>query len=179
MIHSVIRSFSTARGAFSKATSHRVIIPPSSHFIGKSSSISSNIPRHEYRQLPEESNYIEKFYEELNIFSKELLKKELNKSYADFENDPEELIFQIEKFIELQIIPKHSEFKEIAKSTPLQLVECKSYDDKLAIQRFLDFARGVKKTLMFNGGHTFIFDIMLQAKDVFDNFQVQMEAKNS
>ncbi|QLG71835.1 hypothetical protein HG535_0C01840 [Zygotorulaspora mrakii] len=168
------RSFSTARITLSRAASHRVLIPPTSHFNNSAShSIATNIPRHEYKQLPENSNYIEKFYDELRLFSTEFLAKQLNKSYTDFENDPDELVFQVEKFIELQIIPKHSELRESSTVSPMQSVECKTLSDQIVIQRYLDFARGVKKTLMFNGGHTFIFDAMLQAKEVFDSFQTQ------
>lgn len=171
MIRLSFRGISTTRAALSKTTSTRIIIPPASHFKNKDRQ-SSRIPRHEYSQLPEDSNYIEKFYDELAIFSDEILEKQLKKCYADFDNDPDELVFQLEKYIELQVIPKHSEYKDTslpnAESHHVQSIKCKTLSDKIIVERFLDFARSVKLTLMLNGGHSFIFDVMLQAKSVFD-----------
>lgn len=172
MIRLCFRRISTTGIALSKTTSTRIIIPPASHFKNQNK-LSSRIPKHEYNQLPEDSNYIEKFYDELEMFSSEILEKQLKKSYTDFDNDPDELVFQVEKYIELQVIPKHSEYKDTslpnAESHQVQSIKCRTLSDKIIIERFLDFARSVRLTLMLNGGHSFIFDVMLQAKSVFDD----------
>lgn len=170
MLRLSLRKFTTTRIVLSKTVSNRIIIPPASHFPTVKSPATS-IPRHEYRQLPEDSNYIEKFYDELETFSNEILIKQLKKTYADFDDEPEELLFQLEKYIELQIIPKHSDTQQAAESGPIRSIQCRTLSDKIIIERFLDFARGMKLTLLLNGGHTFIFDVLLQAKQVFDKMQ--------
>lgn len=176
MIRRFIRSFNSARVSLSKAVSNRIIIPPASHF-GGIGSPATKIPRHEYKQLPDDSNYIEKFYDELEVFSEDVLEKRLKKTYTDFENEPEELQFQLEKYIELEVIPKHSDFESAQNDGPTRFVQCRTVRDKIVIERFLEFARGVERTLMFNGGHTFIFDVLLQAKKVFDTMQTTRAAE--
>lgn len=167
-----IRHFSATIPRCSKSVSSRVIIPPPSHFGGaKEISIREKT---EYKQLPDDSNYIEKFYNELEQFSQDFLQKQLNKSYSDFDNDPDELVFELEKYIELQIIPRHSVLTEQpnkSAGSAVSTVYCKTMSDKLVIERFLDFCKGVKLTLRLNGGHSFIFDVLLQSKAVFDQFQ--------
>lgn len=170
----LLRSLSTTRIPLSKTVSGRIIVPPATHFNNQGPKF-NKIPRHEYKQLPEDSNYIEKFYDELQVFSHEFLEKQLSKKYTDFEDCPEELVFQLEQFIELQIIPKRSEPANETGDTrpgfPVRSIQCRNIGDKIIIERYLDFSKGVKLTLMLNGGHTFIFDILLQAKSAFDNMQ--------
>lgn len=170
----LLRSLSTTRIPLSKTVSGRIIVPPATHFNNQGPKF-NKIPRHEYKQLPEDSNYIEKFYDELQAFSQEFLEKQLHKKYTDFEDCPEELVFQLEQFIELQVIPKHSEpaneTGDTRPSFPLRSIQCRNIGDKIIIERYLDFSKGVKLTLMLNGGHTFIFDVLLQGKSVFDNMQ--------
>lgn len=101
-----VRYFFSAQPILSKEVSRRVIVAPASHFRTSSPKPKSNIPIHEYKQLPEDSNYIEKHYRELQIFLNEFLMKKLNKTYADFEGNPDELVFQLEKFIELEVTSK-------------------------------------------------------------------------
>ncbi|QLL32155.1 hypothetical protein HG536_0C03240 [Torulaspora globosa] len=172
MLKLFIRRFRSAAVPLSRTVSSRIIIPPASHF-GNIGNLAIKIPRHEYKQLPDDSNYIEKFYDELEIFSRDVLGKRLNKTYTDFEDEPEELQFQIEQYIELEIIPRHSDYESSGKSgdRPARFVQCRTLRDKIVIERFLDFARSVRLTLMLNGGHTFIFDILLQAKKTFDAMQ--------
>lgn len=170
MLRLNFRRLTTTSRSLSKAVSNRIIIPPASHF-PTANSPATRIPRHEYKQLPEDSNYIENFYDELETFSDEILLKQLNKTYADFDDEPEELLFQLEKYIELQVIPKHSDSQASDIVGPIKSIECRNLSDKIIIERFLDFARGVKMTLLLNGGHTFIFDVLLQAKHVFDKMQ--------
>lgn len=170
----LLRSLSTTRVPLSKTVSGRTIVPPATHFNNQGPRF-NRIPRHEYKQLPEDSNYIEKFYDELLIFSQEFLEKQLHKKYTDFEECPEELVFQLEQFIELQIIPRYSEpsneLGDTQPAFPLRSIQCRNIGDKIIIERYLEFSKGVKLTLMLNGGHTFIFDVLLQAKSVFDNMQ--------
>lgn len=110
----------------------------------------------EYKQLPDDSMYIEKFYNELDLFKKEI---EANKSiaqsnFSDFEKDPNELINQLELFIEGKVKPQYIE----------------SLVSKFQMERFDEFLRNVKITLILNGGHPMIFDILLQSKAHFDGF---------
>ncbi|QLQ80412.1 hypothetical protein HG537_0D04130 [Torulaspora globosa] len=172
MLSQFIRKFRSVAIPLSKTVSNRVIIPPASHF-GNVGNLAIKIPRHEYKQLPDDSNYIEKFYDELEVFSKDVLEKRLNKTYTDFEDDPEELQFQIEQYIELEIIPRYSVYESSGTSDDrsIKLVQCRTIRDKIVVERFLDFAKSVRLTLMLNGGHTFIFDILLQAKKTFDAMQ--------
>ncbi|SCW01639.1 LAFE_0E04060g1_1 [Lachancea fermentati] len=161
------RSFSTTLALASKSISNRVIIPPSSPFNGP-------VQKSEYKQLPLDSDFIEKSYNELEQFSTDFLQKHLKKSYSDFENHPDQLVFELEKYIELHVIPRHSVSSGQMVNTGnrvLPMVYCKSMSDKLVIERFLDFCNGVKLTLRLNGGHTCIFDILLQGKAAFDQFE--------
>lgn len=172
MLKQFIRRFRSTAVPLSKTVSSRIIIPPASHF-GNAGNLATKIPRHEYKQLPDDSNFIEDFYDELEIFSRDVLGKRLNKTYTDFEDEPEELQFQIEQYIELEVIPRHAVYDSSGKSddSPTRLVQCRTLRDKIVIERFLDFAKNVRLTLMRNGGHTFIFDILLQAKKAFDAMQ--------
>ncbi|KAL3228957.1 hypothetical protein RNJ44_02044 [Nakaseomyces bracarensis] len=153
---------------YSKEVSSRILVPPASHLrnsrIGGTEIRDNDIDRkgnritHEYRQLPEDSNYIEAYYNELQLFLDDYLKKELGKTYVDFEKEPAELVFQLEKYIELRVVPRYNHNKP---------------SEKVVIDRFLAFSNGVKLTLRLNGGHTFIFDVMLQAKRVFDKLDAK------
>ncbi|KAI8397064.1 Found in mitochondrial proteome [Nakaseomyces glabratus] len=146
---------------YSKEVSSKIIIPPAGHFgeelnyAGAVVTKKSNIPMHEYRQLPDDSNYIEKYYAELDVFL-QYLQTQLHKSYVDFENDPDELVFQLEKYIELQVRSNYDANKA---------------GEKLVIDRFVAFCEGVKLTLWLNGGHCFIFDVLLQTKREFDKLE--------
>ncbi|CAI4058550.1 hypothetical protein N7582_001135 [Saccharomyces uvarum] len=164
-----VRYFFSAQPILSKEVSRRVIVAPASHFRTSSPKPKSNIPIHEYKQLPEDSNYIEKHYRELQIFLNEFLMKKLNKTYADFEGNPDELVFQLEKFIELEVTSKCIDHS----TSDHRKAEFKSIGDRIVVDRYLDFVKDVRLTLLLNGGHSFIFDVMLQAKEVFDKMQKQ------
>ncbi|CAR22126.1 Fmp23p [Lachancea thermotolerans CBS 6340] len=156
----------------SQAVSNRVIVPPASHFQQRTAA-SAKLAKKEYRQLPENCGYIENFYNELEQFSNDFLTSQLNKSYSDFDDCPEDLVFEIDKYIETRIIPRHSvssAAKQDARGARPPIV-CETVSDKLVIERFLDFSNGVKLTLRMNGGYTFIFDVMLQGKAAFDQFE--------
>ncbi|CAI4037286.1 hypothetical protein SMKI_02G1540 [Saccharomyces mikatae IFO 1815] len=162
-----VRHFSAIKPISSKEVSRRIIVAPASHFKIPSKNLKTNIPIHEYKQLPDDSNYIEKHYKELQIFLNEFLIKKLNKTYADFEGDPDELVFQLEKYIELEVTPKYTNnFKSDSCEGRF-----KSVGDRIVVDRYLDFVKDVRLTLLLNGGHAFIFDVMLQAKEVFDKMQ--------
>ncbi|AET39917.1 Fmp23p Ecym_5140 [Eremothecium cymbalariae DBVPG len=139
--------FFTARIS-SKSLLDRPIMPPA-----------FGVKQSEYKQLPEDSNYIERFYTELDQFRNEFLIPHHKKSYSDFNDSPNDLVFELDKYIELHVIPKYYAGTTI------------SLANKLVVDRFLDFSRGVKTTLRLNGGHTFIFDMLLQSKKVFDDLQ--------
>lgn len=167
------RSFHSITRINSRAVSNRIIIPPKNHYsIGQQS---LKALKSEYKQLPENANYIEKFYHELEIFHDEFLVPKLNKHYTDFEENPDDLVFELEKFIELHVIPRHSVSTDtsdlMANGINLPMVYCETVRDKLVIERFLDFCRSVRNTLRMNGGHSFIFDVMLQSNSVFQDFE--------
>lgn len=171
-----IRFFRTASILRSSAVSNRMIIPPPSHHNYGQPTL--KVIQSEYLQLPDNSNFVEKFHGELKQFYDECLQEQLEKNYADFEDDPDELIFEIERYIELQIIPKHSVTTKLSElpstvciASSLPTVYCRSLGDELVIEKFLDFSRNVRRTLVMNGGHSFIFDIMLQSASVFQNFE--------
>ncbi|CCK72176.1 Fmp23p KNAG_0J00940 [Huiozyma naganishii CBS 8797] len=172
---SFLRCFHSGFAPRSSAVSRRVIIPPQDHF--DKSRFKGSIVQHEYRQIPDDSNYIEKFYHELAVFNKVCLENELHKSYSDFEDNPSELVFQVEKFVELQIVPRHSTVRDPnTKDTsgyhiPSLNVYCQHLSDKLVIERYVEFIKAVSLTLRLNGGHTFIFDILLTAKSVYDRLE--------
>ncbi|KAG0655328.1 hypothetical protein C6P44_000383 [Monosporozyma unispora] len=128
-------------------------------------------PRHEYKQLPEDSNYIENFYSELEQFEKEYLQSVLKKSYNSFENDPDELVFQLEKYVELHVLPKYSSQNPSNYFIPQLKVYCGGLSDKVIVERYLEFINAVRLTLRLNGGHSFIFDVLLKAKNVFDQLE--------
>lgn len=117
----------------------------------------------EYKQLPDDSMYIEKFYRELSQFQKEIQTNDNIKesNFSDFENDPNELIHQLELFVEGKIKPQYL----IDVSTGGDNVE-----KKVEMERFDEFVRNVKITMILNGGHPMIFDILLQSKAHFDGF---------
>ncbi|CCC71839.1 hypothetical protein NCAS_0I01710 [Naumovozyma castellii] len=172
----VTRYFSANLRLCSRLASNRLIIPPLAHINGGSATQKIKdkkknfIKVGEYRQLPED-NPIEKYYDEIETFSKACLEKQLKKNYSDFEGNPDELVFEIEKYVESQIIPKYSVLDEDReKTTPSlpSMVYCKTLGDKLVIERYISFARAVRLALIFNGGHPFIFDLMLQGRSVFD-----------
>lgn len=131
--------------------------------------------RGDYKQLPENSNFIDKFYHELQLFHDEFLVARLNKHYTDFEENPDDLVFELEKYVELHVIPSHSVLTQkselMALGANLPVVHCETLGDKMVIERFLEFCRSVRYTLRLNGGHSFIFDVMLQSNSVFQNFE--------
>lgn len=170
MLSSILcRHLSINSVRFSKITSQRVIIPPRSHF--KQASLNSSTPRHEYKQLPEDSNFIENFYSELEQFEKEYLRAVLKKTYYSFENDPDELIFQLEKYVELHVVPKHSSTTQSNYFIPQVNIYCNGMSDKVIVERYLEFINAVRLTLRLNGGHSFIFDVLLKAKNIFDQLE--------
>ncbi|CCH43333.1 Histidinol-phosphate aminotransferase [Wickerhamomyces ciferrii] len=144
----VFNQFSTSSYRSASAVSERFIVPKGKNKIIKEQT--------EYRQLPDDSQYIEKFYEELDLFQKEIVNNSSikGKNFSDFEDDPNELIIQLELFIEGKIKPQVS-FDKLARAK---------------YERFDEFLRNVKITLVLNGGHPMIFDILLQSKQHFDGF---------
>ncbi|KAH3900616.1 related to Protein FMP23, mitochondrial [Saccharomycodes ludwigii] len=160
----------------SKAISQTVIIPPKAiiqRYSLNNTNTFNNTTETEYKQLPEDSQYIEKFYDELETFQL-FLKSELHKSFSDFEDSPQELVFELEKYIQMELLPRHTKLcDDDIKST----FKFPTMGDKLVIDRFLDFLHNVNITLVLNGGHTFIFDIIIQSKKSFDEFQKQQKTK--
>ena len=167
------RTFTTFSRLSSRAVSNRVIIPPKALTDLGQPTLKSL--RSEYKQLPENSNFIYKFYTELQKFHDEFLVPRLNKHYTDFDENPDDLVFELEKYIELHIIPSHSVRTQksdlMAQGINLPMVYCETLGDKMVIERFIEFCRSVRYTLRLNGGHSFIFDIMLQSNSVFQDFE--------
>lgn len=113
----------------------------------------------EYKQLPDDSQYIEKFYSELKAFQREIRENDdipfIN--FTDFQKDPNALIYYLEKFIQTKV------YNDFSSDT---------MDGILVIKRYNEFLNNVKITLVLNGGHTHIFDILLQNKKLFDSFDL-------
>lgn len=96
------------------------------------------------------------------------MERRLNSTYVSFENNPDELIFQLEKYIELSILSRYtSTYKTSFHITKIGLY-CNCLSDKLVVERYLEFVSAIRLTMRLNGGHRFIFDILLGAKNVFD-----------
>lgn len=113
----------------------------------------------EYRQLPDDSQYIEKFYNELNAFHEELSTgNEIpQRSFTEFEQDPNALVAALEKFIQGKVLPRYGGKRDGG--------------SRVVVQRYGAFLTSVKTTLVLNGGHPFIFDVLLQNKRLFDGFE--------
>lgn len=112
----------------------------------------------EYRQLPDDSQYIEKFYNELSTFHDELKgnKGIPQSSFSEFEDNPNALIATLEDFIQDKILSVYGGRVDSGA--------------KVVIQRYGEFLHNVKTTLILNGGHPFIFDVLIQNKQLFDGF---------
>lgn len=132
---------------YASAVSNRVILPKPKYIKEQT----------EYKQLPDDSMYIEKFYDELDLFKKEIESNETiaGTTFTDFEKDPNELLHQLEMFIEGKVKAKYP--KGVLKGV-------------IRTDRFDEFFKNVKLTLRLNGGHPMIFDILLQSKAHFDGF---------
>ncbi|CCF57052.1 hypothetical protein KAFR_0C00570 [Kazachstania africana CBS 2517] len=166
LLRGSFRRFSLSVPIHSKTISKRVIIPPTTHLKSDSTgSASGKIGIDEFKQLPEDSDYIENFYNELEDFSEEYLKKHTKKSFADFEGEPDDLVFQVQKYVELQIVPKYT--VEAGDQSRIY----RSIGDKLLVERYIEFIKAMKLTLRLNGGHTFIFDLILQSHAVFNEWE--------
>jgi hypothetical protein len=112
----------------------------------------------EYRQLPDDSQYIEKFYNELSAFDREIKDNtEIPQtSFSEFEEDPNALVATLEQFIQNKVLKPYSGRADLG--------------SRAVIQRYGEFLTSVKTTLVLNGGHPFIFDVLLQNKQLFDGF---------
>ncbi|GMG60202.1 unnamed protein product [Ambrosiozyma monospora] len=113
----------------------------------------------EYKQLPEDSQFIEKHYDEL-IFYKDIMLesmttngKEKEKFDKDHNHDHGYMVFESASNL----------FLHLSKLKPETLgVELIKYDK---------FVRDLTITLKLNGGHLFILDLLIQNKQMFDDFE--------
>ncbi|KAH3674451.1 hypothetical protein WICMUC_003288 [Wickerhamomyces mucosus] len=143
---------------FASESKSTVVITPSKNYIKRQT---------EYKQLPDDSQYIEKFYKELKSFQDEIKNNEKIPfiNFTDFEKDPNALIHYLEQFIQTNIYNKYS---------------IDDPNEVYVIKQYKEFLNNVKITLTLNGGHPHIFDILIQNKRIFDTFDIlkhQMKKK--
>ncbi|CDK24412.1 unnamed protein product [Kuraishia capsulata CBS 1993] len=108
-----------------------------------------------YRQLPDDSQFIDQHYEELKHY-----RKVLGKPFGEFESVREFFI----ALSKLRPDPGTDENRNFR-------------DDELPDitisprARFDKFVKNLKITLRLNGGHLFTLDLLLQNRSVFDGFE--------
>lgn len=163
------RCLNSKQAILTQQVSQRIIIPPEFNSFNK-------IPnfKESYIQFSDEISSIEKYYNELEQFKDNYLLKKMGKTYSSFNDNPNELIFKLDEFVELQIVSQYSKPRKDFKykyHIPSINVYCCSLSDKLLIERYLDFNVALKSTLLLNGNDTTIFDILINAKAVLDNFE--------
>ncbi|ODV95165.1 hypothetical protein PACTADRAFT_49911 [Pachysolen tannophilus NRRL Y-2460] len=118
-----------------------------------------------YKQLPEDSAFIEQHYDELKKFKEFLINTSNKKNVTYFKDfSSSELLEKLDKFIDNCIKPDHELLKQGKKSD-------KDMDGgERELEFFQKFKYNLKITLRMNGGHTFILDVLMQNKEAFDNF---------
>lgn len=121
----------------------------------------------EYKQLPDDSQYIEKYYHELAALQSEIVNNKAIrcKNFSEFETDPNYLIEVLENFINEKILHRYKDDNSLG--------------SQLVIERYLQFLENVKITLLLNGGHSFVFDILLQNKKLFDKFDDKVSTEKN
>ncbi|GME98091.1 unnamed protein product [Ambrosiozyma monospora] len=111
----------------------------------------------EYKQLPEDSQFIEKHYDELILYKKLMLDSITTNEH---EKDKE----QIDKEHGYIIFESASNlFFHLSKLKPDKLGE--------ELLKYDKFVRDLTITLKLNGGHLFILDLLIQNKQMFDDFE--------
>lgn len=163
------RCINTKQTNLTQQVSQRIIIPAQANCYKKTPNTEKK-----FVEFSEEINSIEKYYNELEQFRVNHLLKKMGRNYSNFSDNPNELIFELDEFIELEIIARYSrptKDEKFKHHIPSINVYCSSLSDKLLIERYLEFDIALKSVLSLNGSDTTIFDILLNAKAVFDKFE--------
>lgn len=132
---------------FASESNVRLVIP-SHNFIKKQT---------EYKQIPDDSRLIETHYDELKEFRDYISKASGGEytSFSDFEKDPNLFLAEVERWIQTKIYPNF---------------RGQNLGSVLAIKKYNELLRSFKVTLLLNGGHTFIFDLLMSGKEALEKF---------
>ncbi|KAH3681358.1 hypothetical protein WICPIJ_007711 [Wickerhamomyces pijperi] len=165
-------SHSIDDSTYNSNISNNIDVPPfSSHQAQPNQPIT---PQTEYKQLPDDSQYIDKYYPQLLEFFKEL---KINtripyECYSDFENDPEALIHYLERYIDEKKTSKVS-----LRMNQGSVKEIKSVNSSSDVKKLSSFLENVKITLRLNGGHTHVFDSLIQSQKFFKEFETKLKKR--
>lgn len=107
----------------------------------------------EYRQLPDDSQFITKHYDELVVYRDRICG--IDGRYNDL-NDVSELFLQLSK------IHPFKNVGTIVNDTHKELIQ-------LQTDTFDQFVVDLVQTLKLNGGHLFVLDLLIDNKRVFDH----------
>ncbi|KAH3669277.1 hypothetical protein OGAPHI_001398 [Ogataea philodendri] len=110
----------------------------------------------EYKQLPDDSQFIEKHYDELKQY-----RERLAKPFGEFPS-VSELFMELSKM--------RPEFGS-HDTRPIADSEVLGNTNRLAVVAFDRFINDLAITLRLNGGHLFTLDLLLHNKELFDNFE--------
>lgn len=122
-----------------------------------------------YTQLPDDSQFIEKHYNELKYY-----RDLFGKPFQSF-NNATELFLELSKYrpnpnkLSNKLTGKIS--KKIKNYTDIDLPDY----NELPLVKYDKFIRDLKITLKLNGGHLFILDLLLQNKEIFDSFENKLK----
>lgn len=114
----------------------------------------NNIFTKEYKQLPDDSQFIEKHYKNLTHYKELIVGK--NNDFADL------------KYVS-KLFLKLSKFKPEKLNVGLGGIEEELFS--MQLDQFNQFICDLMITLRLNGGHLFVLDILLKNKQIFDKFE--------
>lgn len=86
-----------------------------------------------------------------------LEKKGKYNTFSDYETDPNLLINELENWVQFEIFPQVSQ-------------QDNSLAGRIVISKYTELIRNFKITMLLNGGHTFIFDLLMSSKEALDKF---------
>lgn len=147
MIRSLLRVRFPVRRSFASA-SNMTLIVPSKNFIKEQT---------EYKQIPDDSKFVDAYFKDLKEFKAFLETNGKYKNFTDYEKEPNLLINELEKWVQFEIFPQISEQES-------------SLGQRIVIAKYKDLIRSFKITMLLNGGHTFIFDLLMRSKEALDKF---------
>lgn len=111
----------------------------------------------EYKQIPDDSKFVDTYFRDLKEFKVFLEKKGKYNTFSDYETDPNLLINELENWVQFEIFPQVSQ-------------QDNSLAGRIVISKYTELIRNFKITMLLNGGHTFIFDLLMSSKEALDKF---------
>ncbi|OUM51529.1 hypothetical protein BVG19_g632 [[Candida] boidinii] len=129
-----------------------------------------------YTQLPDDSQFIEKHYNELKYY-----RDLFGKPFQSF-NNATELFLELSKYRPEPIqLSNNNNNNNNNNNKPAKKnyrdVDLPDYNE-LPLVKYDKFIRDLKITLKLNGGHLFILDLLLQNKEIFDGFENKLKKVN-